>query len=112
VSEQQGSTWEERMAARARERQQRAEAELQRTLAAAVERIRGDDWAWLNGWPRIGEDGVLMGTAVHCLGCGRFLGVTTVAFTEDWRPPGPEPVWPGPQAGCPFCSSGSESTDG
>lgn len=98
-------SWEERMAARARARReaQTAEDKLTRVLEAAVERIRGDDWSWLNGWPRMGITGVLVGTGVHCIGCGALQGVTTVAIEEGWEPP-PTPLWPYEgERRCPIC---------
>jgi hypothetical protein len=62
---------------------------------------------WLHGWPRMGEAGggtaVLLGNAVHCVGCGRFQGITTVAIDEDWQDPGPTPTWPFPEGECPVC---------
>jgi hypothetical protein len=67
-----------------------------------------NDWTttlpWLNGWPRMGLTGVLIGTATHCIGCGRFNGTTTVAFTEDWVPPGELPTWPFTAESCPVCA--------
>jgi len=57
---------------------------------------------WLNGWPRIGTS-VLIGTGVHCVGCGVFHGVTCVAFEEDWQPPEKMPDWPFEQDSCPIC---------
>lgn len=56
--------------------------------------------AWLHGWPLYG-DTVLMGTGVHCAGCGRDFGTATVAFPESWTPPGPEPEWPFDEESCP-----------
>ena len=62
--------------------------------------------AWLNGWSRSG-DTVLLGTAVHCAGCGKFNGVATVAFSEGWEPPGMNPAWPFDEADCPVHNSPS-----
>lgn len=61
---------------------------------------------WLHGWPRLGDNGtsVLIGTGVYCVGCGKSRGVTTVAFPEDWQPPGPDPDWPFPEDACPVCA--------
>lgn len=94
--------WEQRMAARARERdQRRRDAE-----AAALQELlpEGDDW--LNGWPR-SDTTVRIGTAIHCIACGRIHGVVCTAFPPDWEPPGPEPVWPYSEADCPIpdCSN-------
>ncbi len=61
---------------------------------------------WLHGWPRLnGGSAVLMGTNVLCIGCGRDVGVTTVAITEGWKPPGPTPDWPFDEANCPVCAT-------
>lgn len=57
---------------------------------------------WLNGWPRIGFS-VLIGSGVHCIGCGTFHGVTCVAIPEDWQPPEKMPDWPFEQDSCPVC---------
>lgn len=59
--------------------------------------------AWLNGWPRIGLTGVLIGTGVHCVGCGRFHGATSVIFDDDWNPPTDDPAYPFEQDNCPVC---------
>ncbi len=59
---------------------------------------------WLHGWPRMGHS-VLIGTSVHCAGCGTDFGVTTVAFPEGWQPPGLEPSWPFEVEGCPVCEA-------
>lgn len=61
------------------------------------------DLAWLNGWPRMGLTGVLIGTCVHCIGCGELHGVTSVAFTEDWSPPAVDPAYPFRPGDCPVC---------
>lgn len=58
---------------------------------------------YLNGWPRLGIDSVLMGTWVRCIGCGGDQGCTTVAFPENWQPPGPDPMWPFSEDACPVC---------
>lgn len=57
---------------------------------------------WLNGWARTG-DGVLIGTGVHCAGCGRLHGVTSVAIDESTIWPDSEPDWPFPLGDCPVC---------
>jgi hypothetical protein len=59
---------------------------------------------WLNGWPRIGEAAVLMGTAVVCVGCGKSHGITTVAFDENTAFPDKEPAWPFDEETCPVCA--------
>lgn len=58
---------------------------------------------WLHGWGRLGESAVLIGSGVHCIGCGRFYGATCVAFTEGWTPPGRLPDWPFREGDCPVC---------
>lgn len=91
-----GDTWEARMAARASEREQKR----RETAAAPVEELLVQH-DWLNGWPRTGRTQVLIGTEVHCLACGRCVGITCVAFPPDWEPPGPKPEWPFSEADCP-----------
>jgi hypothetical protein len=59
---------------------------------------------WLNGWPRLGEDAVLIGTGVHCVGCGRGRGITCVVIPADWEPPARMPDWPFPEDACPVCT--------
>ena len=56
---------------------------------------------WLNGWPRSGLYGVMMGSAIHCVGCGKFHGVTTIAITEDHEWPTNDPAWPFDDEHCP-----------
>lgn len=99
--------WEARMSARAKARQEAARA-AQRAQAnqriQSAKRALPGDRSWLNGWPALdGDLSVLMGTGVHCIGCGWLLGVTTVVFDEGWEPPGPEPEWPFAQDDCPIC---------
>lgn len=101
--------WEQRMAERALARRADAEAsgvvaEERRPQVAAAALVDIDEAVW-HGWPRPDENGlsVLIGTGVHCAGCGRFHGITSVAFDEGWEPPGPEPDWPYPQDACPVC---------
>jgi hypothetical protein len=56
---------------------------------------------WLNGWRRQGGS-VLIGTAYHCAGCGKFLGLGCVAF--DGTPlPEKAPDFPFEEATCPLC---------
>lgn len=59
---------------------------------------------WLNGWDR-NNDTVLIGTAIHCAGCGRVFGITTVSFDDDLELPEQLPDWPFPQNNCPLCSN-------
>lgn len=94
-------SWEARMAARNKERQKaNAQAEIEQAKVLNVQQ------PWMHGWPR-GSNGrdILIGTVVHCVCCGRSLGVTCVAFPPDWEPPGPEPNWPFGQEDCPLCVS-------
>ena len=58
---------------------------------------------WLNGWHRTG-DGVLIGTGVHCAGCGHLRGITSIALTGDETWPDREPDWPFPEGDCPVCN--------
>jgi hypothetical protein len=110
-----GDSWEERMAARTAQRRVVAEAEriaadgvheaeAERRLTDLVGR---DGWVWLNGWPRTGAS-VLIGTCVHCVGCGRYFGIATVVFEEGWRAPGPAPAWPFLPDTCPICRAPEE----
>lgn len=46
-----------------------------------------------------------MGTGVHCAGCGKYFGTTTVAISEDWIPPKNGPDWPFSTDDCPVCAS-------
>ncbi len=63
--------------------------------------------SWLNGWWRNGG-GVLMGTAVHCAGCGKSRGLACVALSFDDPPyPEKEPDWPFNEADCPVCMAAS-----
>ena len=48
---------------------------------------------WLNGWPRLGPWQVLVGNGVHCIGCGKCYGITTIAIDENYEPPEKLPVW-------------------
>jgi hypothetical protein len=59
---------------------------------------------YLHGWPRTGA-GVLIGTGVHCAGCGRFRGLACVGFEAGWTPPASLPDWPFPEADCPLCTA-------
>lgn len=64
------------------------------------------EFPWLNGWPLVGPNSVLVGSGMHCIHCGSFQGVTCVAMTEDWQPPGPEPtLWPHTPQDCPVCAA-------
>lgn len=96
-------SWEERMAERAARRAAiNAPTPGTRTTDDPARRAARP---WLNGWPRIGSGtSVLIGTELHCVCCGRSQGITTVAFPEDWEPPGPDPVWPFGELDCPLCS--------
>jgi hypothetical protein len=57
---------------------------------------------WLNGWAWVPQSrSVLIGTGMHCVGCGTDQGVTTVAFPEDFVPPDRLPDWPFTVDDCP-----------
>lgn len=75
------TSWEERMADRAREREAAREAAIPRDENG--ERL--DD-------PHRGHHSHLDGTAVYC-SCGEFRGVTTVAFPDWMWNKGPEWTW-------------------
>jgi hypothetical protein len=62
---------------------------------------------WLNGWPLPArqQSTVLIGTGVHCSGCGRFMGGASVVFPEDYRAPERLPDWPFAEEGCPVCNA-------
>lgn len=57
---------------------------------------------WLNGWSRKGET-VLIGCGIHCAGCGRSFGITTVMFEDDYVRPEKDPDWPFEESTCPVC---------
>lgn len=63
--------------------------------------MAGSEMDWLNGWPRVGTDAVLIGSGVYCAGCGRPQGITTVAVDADWVRPERDPDWPFPEDSCP-----------
>ena len=56
---------------------------------------------WLNGWSRL-NGSVLIGSAAHCAGCGKFHGTTCVVFDNDWAPPEKLPEWPFNEDECPL----------
>lgn len=58
--------------------------------------------SWLNGWHR-DSNTVLIGTMVHCAGCGKPHGLACVAFTDGWAPPSKMPDWPFAESDCPLC---------
>ncbi len=59
-----------------------------------------DRESWLNGWTRAGHL-VLIGTGIHCAGCGKFSGVASVAISGDEVFPDQEPDWPFDVDSCP-----------
>lgn len=62
--------------------------------------------AWLHGWPRMSKVDVLMGTSLHCVGCGKGQAVICVAFDgswEHWIKDRPDPDWPFDEESCPVC---------
>lgn len=78
------STWEERMAERAKARREAQEVE-ERRVRAASRHASTNDWH-------------LHGTWTVCP-CGAETGITTVAFTEGWEQPDPCPDCGKPVAG-------------
>lgn len=64
-----------------------------------------DRTKWLNGWPRIDNRFVLMGTGIYCAGCGKDHGVITVAFPDGYKSPEKDPDWPFPAESCPVCEA-------
>ena len=59
---------------------------------------------WLNGWSRNGGI-VIIGTGIHCSACGKFGGITSVAFSDDWVAPEKNPDWPFTEGDCPVCDN-------
>lgn len=59
---------------------------------------------WLNGWER-NHTGVLIGTGIHCAGCGKTRGVICVVFEEGYQPPKMWPDWPFDEESCPLCEA-------
>lgn len=94
------------MAARSQVKREAAEAAKKAADEALIEKLSVQH-DWLNGWPRMGDGrGVLIGSGVHCVCCGKCFGVTCVAIPEDWEPPGPTPTWPFGESDCPLCATG------
>ncbi len=62
-----------------------------------------DRESWLKGWPRRMEM-VIMGTGLHCAGCGKVAGCITVAFSGE-KPFRREPDWPFNEDTCPVHAS-------
>lgn len=97
-------SWEERMAARARERAKceavRSGEHVHADAMAAFNAAK--DRPWLNGWTRVGPRFVHLGGGTHCVCCGQLLGVTCFVPDPNWEAP-PEPVWPFTPADCPIC---------
>ena len=58
--------------------------------------------SWLNGWRRTGT-GVIIGTMMHCAGCGKDIGLICLAITGDEVWPEKEPDWPFNADDCPVC---------
>lgn len=79
-------------------------AQILREYAGQDDERRAAPESWLNGWPLLSSDAtVLIGTAVHCAGCGRFGGIATVALSPGWVPPPNSPEWPFSKQRCPIC---------
>jgi len=72
-------------------------------VRCATERDLPTRESWLNGWLRSGG-GVLIGSGVHCAGCGDFCGTTIVVIDEDWIAPEKYPDWPFNKKDCPVCT--------
>lgn len=66
---------------------------------------------WLNGWPRMGST-VLVGSTVHCAGCGKDYGAACVAIDENWVCPEKAPDWPFNETDCPLCAAITERMEG
>jgi hypothetical protein len=74
-----------------------AQAEIAKLKAQIASREH-----WLNGWIRRG-DSVLMCTGCYCAGCGNFLGLASVALSDDGQYPEIKPDFPFEKATCPLC---------
>lgn len=59
---------------------------------------------WLNGWART-KDHVLIGTLIHCSGCGRISGMASVVFVEGQTEPEKHPDWKFNEVDCPVCKN-------
>lgn len=92
--------WEARMAARARERAQKREAEAADQQRANLESLP----AWLNGNQQVSEDGttVWIYPASYCICCGATKGLVCSVFPDDYVAPS-EPDWPFTYEHCPLC---------
>jgi hypothetical protein len=62
---------------------------------------------WLNGWVRMPLDptSVLIGTVVHCVGCGKARGMISVVMSENEILPDKLPDWPFDEIMCPVHAS-------
>lgn len=58
---------------------------------------------WLNGWRRSGGT-VLIGSGIHCAGCGKLHGTASVAVPLDYAALERLPDWPFRAADCPVCA--------
>jgi hypothetical protein len=94
------TTWEERMSLKAHRGEVAANERRQR-WTALMESARGATEPWMHGWARIGLTHVLVGTRVHCVGCGKFYETTSIAIDPDWTAPSQEPDWPFSEQHCP-----------
>ena len=65
---------------------------------------------WLNGWMRQG-DTVLIGSGLHCVGCGFFLGTCCVILSDCAMPSREDPDYPFEQASCPVCQLRNRERD-
>lgn len=47
------------------------------------------------------DSNILMGTSLHCAGCGKLNGVICVVIEEDYDFPEKTPNWPFDEENCP-----------
>ena len=58
---------------------------------------------WLNGWYYNEGATILVGSMVHCVGCGKQYGVTCVVIDASYTFPDKAPEWPFSVDNCPIC---------
>jgi hypothetical protein len=59
---------------------------------------------WLNGWTHSGG-AVLLGSALLCVGCGKYYGTTCFCPSEGASMPDKDPDWPFNESSCPLCKA-------
>lgn len=64
---------------------------------------------WLNGWSRR-DDWVLIGSGLHCVGCGVCFGIICVVIDVNYVFPEKKPNYPFEQP-CPLCKLRAERRD-